>query len=195
MAQHKFRIIEDTLTGASKDLSKCLDCFYPAYNRNGFNERNLPFYFAKYFCSENNGHAFMEIPYINKKTGILSNRIDCLVYNSKIAIFIESKRLYNKIKSEEIAKDINRLGVGNIRYILKKLPITPKPKRIFSLILAETWQQKQKNVLEWWMTGRSKRLSWSRKGYPTDWLYSNLTVKEYEKSTLYWLYAYKELKM
>lgn len=191
MSQAKSSIIETTLSDAVKSLNASLDLFYPAYNNNGFNERNLTYHFAKEFEKRNGACAFMEVPYYNTKLHKYNKRIDCVVLDQRTAIFIECKRLYNSIKAREIKEDIKRINSKNVTSILNNLSNRPIPKYTYKLIIAETWQE---SAVKWW-DDKPTRLSWDPSGFPGDMYYSWKLVRKYGKKNLYWLYCYQRIKL
>ncbi|WP_225776451.1 hypothetical protein [Pseudomonas sp. Marseille-Q5115] len=167
-----------------------MDHFYPAHNTNGFNERNLTYQFAKAFENRKNSCAFMEVPFFNKKREVFSHHIDALVFDKRIALFIESKRLFSPDKVSEIKADFERMNEANLLPVLEKLCLRQNPNRIpYRLILAETWKEK---VTDWWMGGDTT-VTWDRSWIPKD--RGVITVKEWEHSSakLHWLYAFSPL--
>lgn len=182
-------VIDRTIKLAAERFKASLCYFYPAYNNNGFNERNLTYQFAKEFERRDESCAFMEVPYHNPKFNKYNKRIDCLVTDPNLAVFVESKRLYNSIKAAEMAKDVERLNRKNTNAILSKLSERGVPEHIYMLLLAETWQP---SVVAWWC-GEKTRITWNKSLLPGDITRKSIKVSEHSGKSLYWLYGYKKI--
>ena len=187
---HRSKIIEGTVKIAKKSFKMSLRRFYPAYGRNGFKENNLTFQFAHAFCKRPYSHAFMEVPFYNSKTKKHDFSFDAYIFDNKIGIFLESKRLFNPSKAESVSKDIGRMNRKNIYYILKQFCEAGQPSRIYTLVLCETWKE---SVVNWWMDRESGRIQWDDDGYPSDMIYDFCEVMNWKAESLFWLYAYRRL--
>ncbi len=128
----------------------------------------------------------MEVPLHNRMANRFDNRIDCLVFDEYMAIFIECKRLYSREKAESLSEDLRRMTAENTIPLLDKLCRGRAPsKKRYRMVLVETWQE---NIVNWWRTKPSK-INWSREMLPSTMTYGSVKVKSYEDGTLYWLYA------
>lgn len=184
------RVLKQVIKQAAANFSASLDVFYPAYGRNGFNERNLSYQLAKAFESRSGAHAFMEVPLKNLKTERFDNRIDCMLIDKKIVAFVECKRLYTPEKAKQLSADFERMSADNLFPLLTK-PDCPRctGRKVYRVMLTETWQ---KRTVEWWVARDSSR-QWDHGWLPED--RGFVEVKAYEGgSTLYWLYAFELLE-
>ena len=183
-------IIESTIVEAKDKFRKSLDDFWPAFDNNGFNERNITFQFARAFASRPCSCAFMEVPFLNKKSKRRNLHIDSYVFDKEVGIFIESKRLYSVEKANSIIDDIKKMNHENISYILDELHQNNMPKSIYTLILAESWSR---DINDWWVDGQSDRVQWDDGDFPEKMLYDCCEVEKWDNSSLSWLYGYRPL--
>lgn len=180
------QLIKQVIDQAAANLSASLDVFYPAYGRNGLNERNLSYQLAKVFETQNNAaHAFMEVPFINPDTERYEHRIDCMLLDTETVAFVECKRLYSPEKAEQLRLDFERMNVQNLIPILDNFVGSHRiARKVYRVMLTETWQ---KLTVDWWVARDNSR-SWNN-----DWLPEErgvVEVKTFENgNTLYWLYA------
>lgn len=184
----KNRVIENTIRKAAVNLKKQIDIFWPAEGNNGFHERNLTFQVAHAFLGRTGTHAFMEVPFFNKKNNRNDLHFDAYVFDKNIGILIECKRLHQIEKSRGIADDLKRMNKTNIRKIMNKHQDDSTPKSLYGLIVAESWKE---NYNEWWITGKSEVLDWKHSHYRNEMVYDMIEVDKDEN--LSWLYCYREL--
>lgn len=182
------RVIERVIRQAAESLSGSLHEFYPSYGRNGLSERNLTYQMAKAFESRSNASAFMEVPFRNPATERYDNHIDCMLFDKERVIFVECKRLYKLEKARQLMIDFQRMNIENLEPVLKKFTASkPRVRKVYRMILAETWQ---KSVTEWWTSTNSGR-TWNGSWLPED--RGVIEVRTFGETTLYWLYAYEQL--
>ena len=186
------KIIESTIIQAKDNFRRSLEFFWPAYESNGFAERNITFQFAHAFANRPCACVFMEVPYFNKKSKVHDLHIDCYVFDQQIGIFIESKRLYSIEKAESIIKDINKMNQENISYIINNLHEGNIPNTVYTLILAESWNQ---GISKWWVEGENGKIKWNEKDFPENMIYSACEVGNETDSSLTWLYGYRRLSL
>lgn len=124
-----------------------LENYYPAFQSNGFTERNLTFNFCNsYFELSSNFNddvlIWQEVPIKNLNSNKLNNHIDSLIIdiNKKILIFIEAKRIRN-IKTYNLLKE-------DISRVLKNQNIPPFEDislfEKYGLFLTDIWTSKAK---------------------------------------------------
>ncbi len=187
------RAIDRSLTqivhDAAQSLTNGLRHFYPARNKNGFNEANLSYHLAKVFEKRPGACAFFEIPLWNNTRAKFNQRIDCLVFDRHIAVFVECKRLYSNQKSSEIAADFKRLTWQATRQILDDMTDKPDIDRsVYRLVLMETWQQ---SVVNWWQ-GEASRLKWDCSWHPVT--RGSVLIRNFDSDvSLYWLYGFERI--
>ncbi|WP_312960123.1 hypothetical protein [Stutzerimonas nitrititolerans] len=184
------KIIHSVVADAASGLNSSLNHFYPAWGRNGFNERNLTYQMAKSFEKRKASCAFMEIPFFDSNREVYGKHVDALMFDRYVALFVESKRLYSPDKLEQLRLDYERMTVENLGPVLESLCLRPSAARkSYRVILAETWSTA---VSDWW-EGKDSPRSWSRAWMPPD--TGVIPVRTWKDSgaTLYWLYAFSPL--
>ena len=186
------KIIESTIIEAKTKFQKSIEEFWPAYSKNGFNERNITFHFAHAFANRPCSCAFMEVPFLNKKSKRHDLHIDCYVFDNEIGIFVESKRLYSIEKANSISSDIKKMNHKNISYILKNRHEENPPNSIYTLVLAESWSPEINN---WWKDGESDIVHWDDRDFPDEMIYDVCEIEKWGDLTLSWLYAYRRMKI
>jgi hypothetical protein len=186
----KNQIIENTIKKASKKFQYQLKRYWPAEGNNGFNERNLSFLFANSFLSRPGACSFMEVPFLNGKSNRYDQRFDAYVFDKKIGIIIECKRLHQVEKHKEILKDLKRMNKNNVNKILRRHKNNSKPKSIYALIIAESWSP---NINNWWINGSSEKLEWKHSEHRESMVYDIIKVAK-RNQTLYWLYCYRKIE-
>ena len=188
----KNTIIESTIIEAKNRFRTSLEGFWPAYNSNGFAERNITFQFAHAFANRPCSCAFMEVPLFNKESNNYNLHIDAYVFDREIGIFIESKRLYNAENAVAILNDIHRMNTTNLNGILDELHQNKLPNFIYALVLAESWSN---SINQWWVNGESEKIKWDDTDFPEDMTYGLCEVEKWDNSALSWLYGYQRLKL
>jgi hypothetical protein len=194
MCTYQNKIIEQTIKEAINTFSNTLEKIYPAYNDNGFNERNLTFHFANAFINlRKNSNAIMEIPFYNEKNRKHDTHIDAYLFDKEIGIFLESKRMNNLSKANEVSNDlINKMNKKNLSYIRKKCHLNEYPEKTFIMVLCETWNEGHKS---WWTKDKYISEEWKDISFPYKLYYGRKDVKKWkDESLLSWLYAYKLIK-
>lgn len=185
----KNQIIEKVINNAADNFGKSANTFWPAFDYNGFNERNLSFQFAHEFMKRPSSHAFMEVPFPDKITKKHKYRFDAFVFDSSIGIFIECKRLYHKDKYEEILLDLERMNKKNISRIFDEMyRIKTWPKNIFALIIAESWST---DINNWWL-GEDSKKRWDRSKIQEGMVFGCQEVGR-RNETFYWLHCYRKI--
>ncbi|GBE41441.1 hypothetical protein BMS3Bbin09_01345 [bacterium BMS3Bbin09] len=193
MTKYQNATIEDIIKKAAKRFTRTINNLHPAYNNNGFNEKNLTFNLSHEFAKRPYSNALMEIPFYNDKNKKHDNYFDAYLFDSEIGIFLESKRLINISKAKEIIEDLSRLNKkDNLKYIINNLQESQSPKKIFILVLAESWSN---STYDWWVSGSCKETKWDSLRFPRKMHYGIRHIKKYteDDSLISWLYAYKQV--
>lgn len=183
-------VIKQVMDQAAANLGASLDVFYPAYGRNGLNERNLSYQLAKVFEARDGAHAFMEVPFMNPQTERYEHRIDCMLLDKETVAFVECKRLYSPEKAEQLRNDFARMNSHNLMPILDNFVGAHRiDRKVYRVMLTETWQ---KLTVDWWVD-RDRSRSWNNDWLPQD--RGVVEVKTFDNgNTLYWLYAFERLE-
>ena len=187
----KNQIIENTIKEASKKFRNQLKKYWPAEGYNGFHERNLSFQFANAFLNRPGACSFMEVPFLNDKSKRYDRHFDAYVFDKRIGILVECKRLYQIEKNKEIINDLKRMNKTNINKVMKRHHDNSRPKSIYALIIAESWSD---NINDWWVNGSSETIKWKHSEYRKNMIYDIMEVAK-RNETLYWLYCYREIQI
>lgn len=189
-------LLNECIDKAGEAYSNSLDYFYPAFNKNSITEKNISYHFAHAFmCNVPNSHAFFEVPFLLKKDNSNFKHIDAYVFNKKIGIFIESKRMYSKGKFQEVCADIERLSWKNISSIYNNKNNTGViPKKIYKLVIADNWD---KRATSWWIGDIDHHKSWVKpESLSKEMVCGAKVIIDNIEDDWYidWLYAYSEIK-
>lgn len=196
MKKYQNNIIERVIADAAINFSKTLDRIYPAFGNNAFNERNLTLQFSHAFLKRPNSNAIMEIPSWNKNNKKHDHRIDAYLFDNRVGIFLESKRLNNLPQAKGVCNDLRKLNHYDLNYIIKKLHVNNLPKDIFTLSLSETWSD---SICTWWEDGECKSAAWENLEFPKKMCYGKKHIKTWDegnsKYSVSWLYGYRQIKI
>lgn len=184
------KIIISVINDAASALNSSLNYFYPAWGENGFNERNLTYQMAKSFEKRKASCAFMEVPFKDARRNVYGYHIDALMFDRYVALFVESKRIYNIDKMEELWRDYERMTLANLRPVIDNLCLRPiEARKLYRVVLAETWSSE---IARWWMGEESSR-NWDRSWLPHNRGALPVRVWSEQGATLHWLYAFSPL--
>lgn len=184
------KIIHSVIVDAAATLDESLNYFYPAWGKNGFNERNLTYQMAKAFERRKASCAFMEIPFLDQERKVYGKHVDALMFDPYLALFVESKRLYSAEKLNELKLDYERMTISNLQPVLDDLCLRLSGRRqAYRVILAETWSAR---VAHWW-AGKESSLEWDRTWLPNATSIVPVRTWSDSGSTLFWLYAFAPL--
>ena len=195
MERYQNKIIEQTIAKAILTFSKTLDYIYPAYDDNGFHEGNLTFHFANAFTKRKHSNAIMEIPFYSEENEKHDRHIDAYLFDDKIGIFLESKRMINLIKAKEVSSDLLiKMNKKNLSYIRKECHLEQYPEKVFIMVLCESWKEPIKS---WWTNGKYVDEKWAGIRFPYKFFYGKKDVKYWkeDESSLTWLYGYKQIEL
>jgi hypothetical protein len=125
--------------------------YYPAFDSNGFTERNLTFNFCNSYLDIskkvnedifNDVIVWQEVPLFNTQSNNHNNHIDSVIIDkkSKIIIFIEAKRIRNSNTYKLLKEDIFRISKN------QKIPNIDifKDYKKYAIFLTDIWISKLK---------------------------------------------------
>lgn len=135
---------------------------------NGCPEINITYHFAKQF----DPYCFFHVPFMTEeaykksKKAKYNNHFDAFVYDpqKQVAIIVEAKRLFNSSRLTSLLNDCDRInknlgslkndtGIASILHRFEeRQKIHVDRRKVFSLILAETWQE---DIGQWWELSKS----------------------------------------
>jgi hypothetical protein len=155
--------VESIITAAAARYAAALNAFRPwisTYQRNNvIAERNISFYIANEFCSENkSGHAFMEREFRQSTDGHTSSlKLDTYCTSPDLAMLIEVKVLVDIPYASGVAKDFDRV-TEEVANQQRNLHVGDKPRTTHGVVVAETWK---KDPRDWW-AGRTPTKTFSK---------------------------------
>ncbi|GEM_PF-4379197 len=95
----------------------------------------------------------MEVPFKDARRNVYGYHIDALMFDRYVALFVESKRIYNIDKMEELWRDYERMTLANLRPVIDNLCLRPiEARKLYRVVLAETWSSE---IARWWMGEKS----------------------------------------
>jgi hypothetical protein len=143
-----------------KKYEAIFDCYYPTYGERGFTEKNLSALFVEAYKEKvPSAIAWYEAPLesVRKENGHNDNKhMDVVIFDdvNSAAIFIESKRVYDKKKELQSRNDLQRLRSEKNRSFLSK-QYSKNINTNYCIILADIWTTVKQKIdrLERWESG------------------------------------------
>lgn len=143
-----------------KKYEAIFDCYYPTYGERGFTEKNLSALFVESYKEKvPSAIAWYEAPLesIRKENGHNDNKhMDVVIFDdvNSVAIFIESKRLYDNKKERQSRYDLERLRDKKNRSFLSK-QYSKNIKTNYCIIVADIWPTVRQKIdrLKRWESG------------------------------------------
>jgi len=127
--------------------------FRLTHGQNAYPERTVSHYYIDALRSVlGDAQVLLGVPIAGRAATRRDNHLDALVFNARIAVLCEFKRVWSPSHWQWIADDVARIGSGVVPEIASRFRSTPDspPRQLLAFFGADCWRQ---NIAAAWGSG------------------------------------------